>query len=219
MVSEDLDKFTGSTTEAIDYGWIDGGAPSCGYIAPKIIEIIKNSEARRIVDVGCGNGALVGQLTELGYIAVGIENDPIGRSLADKAYTGCHFYDFSVHSDPAELLATEPLFDTVISTEVIEHLFSPHQLIQYAHAILVPDGELILSTPYHGYVKNLAIAVTGKWDHHHTALWHGGHIKFWSRKTLETLVEQNGFRVTGFHGVGRVPFLWKSMIITARKIQ
>jgi hypothetical protein len=67
-------------------------------------------------------------------------------------------------------------------------------------------------------LKNLALAIFDGWDRHHTALWHGGHIKFWSRATLTRLLEDNGFRVTRFDAVGRLPFLWKSMILTARKI-
>lgn len=76
----------------------------------------------------------------------------------------------------------------------------------------------MISTPYHGYLKNLALSAFNKWDKHHTPLWHGGHIKFWSRRTLTSLIEANGFRVTEFHGVGRAPWLWKSMILVARAV-
>jgi uncharacterized protein (AIM24 family) len=74
-------------------------------------------------------------------------------------------------------------------------------------------GQIILTTPYHGYLKNLMLAATGKMDSHFTALWDGGHIKFWSRKTLSTLLEEQGFRVTNFKGSGRLPYFWKSMVL------
>jgi 2-polyprenyl-6-hydroxyphenyl methylase/3-demethylubiquinone-9 3-methyltransferase len=61
------------------------------------------------------------------------------------------------------------------------------------------------------------LALAGKTDFHYTALWDYGHIKFWSRKTLTTLLSQAGFKVDRFIGVGRLPFLWKSMILIARK--
>lgn len=82
---------------------------------------------------------------------------------------------------------------------------------------LKPNGLLVLSTPYHGYLKNLALSVLDAWDTHHTPLWHGGHIKFWSRRTLGQLLSENGFETIGFSGVGRLPYLWKSMILVARK--
>ena len=106
----------------------------------------------------------------------------------------------------------------MVSTEVIEHLFSPHLLPVFARGMLAPGGVLILTTPYHGYLKNLLLSLFGKWDHHHTALWHGGHVKFWSRATLSTLLEGNGFELIAFHGVGRIPLLWKSMVLVAKAI-
>jgi hypothetical protein len=48
-------------------------------------------------------------------------------------------------------------------------------------------------------------------------LWHGGHIKFWSRNTLSLLLQESGFEVVAFSGVGRFPYLWKSMVLVARK--
>lgn len=82
--------------------------------------------------------------------------------------------------------------------------------------MLKPGGVLIVSTPYHGYLKNLALSLADKWDDHHTPFWDGGHIKFWSRRTLSEFLRREGFEVLGFHDVGRLPFLWKSVILVGR---
>ncbi|MBK8742608.1 MAG: hypothetical protein IPM02_25355 [Betaproteobacteria bacterium] len=66
-----------------------------------------------------------------------------------------------------------------------------------------------------GYWKNLAL--TGKFDFHFTALWDGGHIKFWSIATLTTLLEEAGFEQIRFYRIGRIPALAKSMIAVARR--
>lgn len=201
-----------------DYGWTTAQQPqSTSYIAPKIKEILKSLGVRRVADLGAGNGGLCAEVAQLNYDVVGIEYDRHGVEIAKKTYPGIPFYNFGVQDDPRELLLKEAPFQAVISTEVIEHLFSPHLLPNYAHAILSEGGHLLISTPYHGYLKNLALSVFNKWDKHHTALWHGGHIKFWSRSTLTELLENNGFSVIAFFGVGRFPFLWKSMILIARK--
>ena len=107
-------------------------------------------------------------------------------------------------------------FGTVISVEVIEHLYAPRSLTALARTVLAPGGELILSTPYHGYVKYLLLAISGRLDRHLGALWDGGHIKFFSRSTLERLLVEEGFSVTGFAGAGRFPFLWRSMVMKAK---
>ncbi len=53
-------------------------------------------------------------------------------------------------------------------------------------------------------------------DKHLTVLWDGGHMKFWSKKTLRKLLEEQGFQVMRFVGCGRFPYLWKSMIVESR---
>lgn len=202
-----------------DYGWQDAKAPySCGYIAPKLLEILRTLRPHRILDLGCGNGALCARLAEAGYHVTGVEYDKSGVATARRSHPEIQFHAFGVQDDPAELLAkTGHSFDTVISTEVIEHLFSPHLLPQYAYRVLDDNGCLIVTTPYHGYLKNLALSVLNKWDVHHGPLWCGGHIKFWSRRTLTRLLYENGFDVVEFHGIGRFPYLWKSMLLVARK--
>jgi 2-polyprenyl-6-hydroxyphenyl methylase/3-demethylubiquinone-9 3-methyltransferase len=61
------------------------------------------------------------------------------------------------------------------------------------------------------------MALTGTLDAHFTVLWDGGHIKFWSRKTLTTLLEDYGYAGQRFYGAGRLPWLWKSMILASVK--
>jgi hypothetical protein len=39
----------------------------------------------------------------------------------------------------------------------------------------------------------MAYSVANKWDYVHSPLWDGGHIKFFSRKTLRQLFEESGF--------------------------
>ena len=56
-----------------------------------------------------------------------------------------------------------------------------------------------------------------KSDAHWTALWDGGHIKFWSQATLKQLLNESGFSSVEFVNVGRIPCLAKSMVAIARK--
>jgi 2-polyprenyl-6-hydroxyphenyl methylase/3-demethylubiquinone-9 3-methyltransferase len=84
------------------------------------------------------------------------------------------------------------------------------------YALLEPGGLAIISTPYHGYIKNLIMALTGTLDRHFTSLWDHGHIKFWSKKTLSILLREAGFTHIEFLRVGRIPVLAKSMIAVAK---
>jgi hypothetical protein len=62
------------------------------------------------------------------------------------------------------------------------------------------------------------MAVAGKMDSHFTVLWDGGHIKFFSVKTLTQSLEQEGFANVQFKFAGRFPYLWKSMLCSSVSI-
>jgi 2-polyprenyl-3-methyl-5-hydroxy-6-metoxy-1,4-benzoquinol methylase len=201
------------------YGWDDSQSPnSYNYITPKLLNLLKAYKVKRVCDIGSGNGALANELDKAGFSIVGVEYAEDGVSISSNSYAHIRFYNLGVQDDPTTLVQNEGKFDAVISTEVVEHLFSPHQLPIFSNALLDEDGLLFVTTPHHGYIKNLMLSIFDKWDKHHTALWHGGHIKFWSRRTLTKLLEKNGFEVMAFYGVGRCYFLWKSMILVARKV-
>lgn len=205
--------------EQPSYGWSSAKAPhTYDYLTKEVVAVIKRLGVSRILDLGSGNGALCGALAEAGVNVVGVERDQGGVEISQRTYPPIRFHRFAIEDDPGQLLAVEEPFDAVVSTEVIEHLYSPHLLPSYAAKVLSPSGHLILTTPYHGYLKNVALAVADKWDHHHTVLWSGGHIKFFSRKTLTALLADHGFVVEQFVGVGRLPYLWKSMMVVARKV-
>jgi len=199
------------------YGWHSGAdAYSCSYISPNILSLLKKYNIKRVLDIGSGNGALCSFLHQHGFDVVGIEYDKEGFNLSRTLYPDIRFYNCGVQDSPTLILSSEAPFDAVISTEVIEHLFSPHQLPLFAKPFIKNNGFLFISTPYHGYLKNLAISLINKWDDHLNPLWHGGHIKFWSKYTLTKLLNTLGYRVVLFKGVGRFSFFWKSMIIVSK---
>ena len=202
------------------YDWKDGGPTSAHeYILPTLVRLIRGiaqGKALRIVDIGCGNGYIAGHLALEGHKVVGIDSAPEGIVNAKTSYPGAVFHECSVYAhDLPELLGNDN--DCVIAIELVEHLFFPSHLFEQAYVILKPAGRLIVSTPYHGYLKNLGISLCNGWDRHFKVEWEGGHIKFFSWRTIERLGRTSGFRNCRFYGVGRVPLLWKSMIMTFEK--
>ena len=168
----------------------------------------------RVLDVGCGNGATVGLFLARGCDVVGIDLSDSGLALAKAAHPQARFEQIPVDKQILDNLATSA-FDLVVSTEVIEHLYAPREYAAGCFHALRPGGRFICSTPYHGYLKNLLIAVAGKNDSHSSPLWDGGHIKSWSRRTLSVLLKESGFVNLRFRGAGRLPFLWMTMLMSA----
>lgn len=201
-----------------DYGYTNTAATFVhGYIANPVLNLLDPKINKNILDVGCGNGSLVKYFVENGYNAFGTDASESGIKLASQFSTD-RFAVQDLSTDDLPSKFEHLTFDTITSTEVIEHLYDPKAFIKFCKKILLKNGggEIILTTPYHGYIKNLALAIAGKWDKHADPLWDGGHIKLWSRKTLTKLLVENGFTVTNFVGCGRFPYLWKSMIIKAK---
>jgi len=199
-----------------DYEWGDESPCTDGYLLQPLRQLISEGSNQRVLDLGCGNGALAEQLRQWGYSVVGMEPSASGIAAARHRCPELTFHQATATPSHIEALGLEP-FDVVVSTEVVEHCYAPRLWAVAAFTALRPGGLLIASTPYHGYLKNLALALSGKLDAHFTALWDGGHIKFWSRRTLSALLQEAGFEVVAFRGAGRWPWLWKSMLIAARK--
>jgi 2-polyprenyl-6-hydroxyphenyl methylase/3-demethylubiquinone-9 3-methyltransferase len=174
--------------------------------------------AIRVFDAGCGNGALLSALSKLGYGVAGCELSAAGVGIARGVLgPSVQIESMSVYDDLAATFGSN--WHAVVSTEVVEHLFAPRLFVRRVKALLAVGGTLVLSTPYHGYLKNLAMALTGTLDGHFTALWDGGHIKFWSYATLTRLLAEADFGDFRFFGAGRVPGLWKSMVVSATRLR
>lgn len=75
-------------------------------------------------------------------------------------------------------------FDTLLSTQVLEHVISPTNYLREAHRVLQQDGLLILST--HGY-----------WMYHPdpTDFWR------WTRDGLEKIIRDEGFEIVETLGI------------------
>jgi 2-polyprenyl-3-methyl-5-hydroxy-6-metoxy-1,4-benzoquinol methylase len=172
---------------------------------------------KRVLDAGCGNGFWSDQIRARGAAeVVGIDGSSSGIEIARATYPGIRFEQQLLTETVLQELRCEP-FDAVIAVEVIEHVFDPRGFVHACRSALKPGGTIVLTTPYHGYLKNLAMAVVDKWDFHHNPLWDGGHVKFWSRATLSALLTECGFVDLRFEGRSRVPYMWMGMIMSARK--
>jgi 2-polyprenyl-3-methyl-5-hydroxy-6-metoxy-1,4-benzoquinol methylase len=201
-----------------DYGWESAESVcTAPYLYPKILDLLESTAAKRILDLGCGNGHLASVLSKQGYSVCGCDADTKGIAIAKNNYGNlADFQVLDVGDEPPDNYLNDK-FDAIVSTEVVEHLFLPRKLYQFAHKALKKDGILIVSTPYHGYIKNVLISLLNHWDSHHQPTRDGWHIKFWSRNTLNELADDCGFQEKQFIGTGRFPYLWKSMIIVYEK--
>ena len=178
---------------------------------PPVLARLQVLKPMRVLDLGCGNGSLCRVIKDAGIQVEGCDPSEEGVQQARSAHPDISFVCLSVYDEPpSEWLGQ---FDIIVNTEVVEHLYDPRALPRLAKRLLKPGGVVLATTPYHGYLKNLVLSLLNKWDQHHTPFWLHGHIKFWSRKTLTQLFEDERFKFVSFKGLGRLPWLWMTMLM------
>lgn len=97
----------------------------------------------RVLDIGCGSGGMLAQLSTLGWKELhGIEPDPEAAELARS--TGADVRCGTVE----DVLPHYPdaHFDAIIASMVVEHVGNPYAVVRSIARKLKPGGELLLST-------------------------------------------------------------------------
>lgn len=186
------------------------------YLLPRLSRILGELRLsdKRVFDLGCGSGGVAAWLGEQGYQVTGVDPSTTGIEVAKEAVPQANLQVGSCY-DP--LAAQYGQFPLVVSLEVVEHVYAPRDFARAVYDLLLPGGIALISTPYHGYWKNLALSLFNRMDSHFTALWDHGHIKFWSIRTLGQLMTEAKLLVRAVHRIGRVPALAKSMLLVCQR--
>ena len=124
----------------------------------KIKESLKGG-VPRLFHFGCGNGTVAASIKEEGGAVSGVDPSSEGTSAAAEMYPDLHLKEGSAYDDLVSLYGRFPV---VVSLEVVEHVYAPREYARTLFDLVEAGGTAIISTPYHGYLKNLAMAVTGK---------------------------------------------------------
>jgi 2-polyprenyl-3-methyl-5-hydroxy-6-metoxy-1,4-benzoquinol methylase len=183
-----------------------------------IIDRINYLKPTSILEIGSGMGMLGDAISKLGIRYAGIEPDEVQLSLCRERYPELNVVEGSCYDPPEKYNLGE--FDLVFSTDVIEHLYLPRHLISFKKAHVKKGGYVLTCTPEFGsYWKNLLYSLTNKWDLVHSPLWDGGHVKFFSRKSMQTILEEQGFIDFQWGTITNVniPVLPMSMISICRR--
>ena len=197
-----------------------GSEPTAGltdynrYLLPAVERALGPPAGRRLFEIGFGNGAVAAHLAAKGFQVAGIDASASGPALARTAHPHLDRLEQGSVYDPLERFGR---FQVVLSLEVIEHLYFPRRLAEAAFALLEPGGTLVLSTLYHGWLKNIALAAFGQFDRHFDPLWDHGHIKFFTRRTLRRLLTEAGFEAVAIRRHDPVPQFARSMVAVARR--
>jgi SAM-dependent methyltransferase len=147
----------------------------------------------RLLDIGCNEGRGLQFFRRNGWLAEGLEPNANAAAVARNL-------GFAVHVAPVEEFVPERPYDVVVLSNVLEHSLNPRAMLRRVHGMLNPCGQVWVSTPS---AASLLRSVFGRfWINWHVPF----HAVFFTRRTLERLLTEEGFIVKGVRQ--ETPALW-----------
>jgi len=145
------------------------------------------ADAKRVADLGCGNGALLAELQDTGLEGIGLEPDPAARAQAQAR--GLTVYEGTLESPPEALQETP--FDGIVLSHVLEHCLNPVAALGNAAMLLAPGGTVLCETPNNAALGMLRQGVCWYW------LDVPRHLNFFTAESLERICSAAGLAVAG----------------------
>jgi 2-polyprenyl-3-methyl-5-hydroxy-6-metoxy-1,4-benzoquinol methylase len=148
----------------------------------------------RLLDVGCGAGALLKAMSSEGWRVEGQEISEAAAHRLEKE-------GFRVHRGILESMEVEDAsFDVIVMSEVIEHLSAPHLALGAVHRLLRPGGALYLTTPNLGSLSRWVLR--DKW----CAIDPPGHLSYFDRGSLRAYLARAELRELRVWSEGLNPY-------------
>jgi SAM-dependent methyltransferase len=157
--------------------------------------------AARVLDVGCGTGALGRVVKErLGCELVGVTHSEAEAELA------------AAHLDRvlvSDLNDFEPEglgeFDCVICSHVLEHLYRPERLLRLLRENLSPGGVLLVALPNVLHWRQRLEFLRGNFRYEDGGLMDRTHYRFYDWATARALLAEGGYSVVEREACGGFP--------------
>jgi 2-polyprenyl-6-hydroxyphenyl methylase/3-demethylubiquinone-9 3-methyltransferase len=167
----------------------------------------------RVLDVGCGEGAFAAALVDAGASVIGIDvaDEPLRRARAQHPALELRRVD-GEEAWPFE----DSSFDAVWGGEVIEHVADTAAWLSEVGRVLRPGGRLLLSTPAHGALTRMRIALSGAaFAERFDPL--SDHLRFYTARTLAGVLEDFGFEHVRVRAAGGLPGARRLLLATAMR--
>ncbi len=152
----------------------------------------------RVLDAGCFDGKFAELARRQGHHVTGLDRQK-HEGVADRL-------DVFVEADLNETLPElDGPYDVVVAGDILEHVVEPHLLLADLVRQVAPGGEILVSVPNFGHWYPRGRIALGRFDYDQRGPLDRGHIRFFTRDTIETLIESCGLRIRERRTVG-TPF-------------
>jgi SAM-dependent methyltransferase len=148
-------------------------------------------DAKSILEFGCGEAPLGAALKQRQKCrVVGIEIDPraaaVARKRIDDVYCG----------DAREIVSLiKEKFDWIIGGDIVEHIDEPWSFLSDLRKVAAPGGHLLLSIPNIAHAAVVSDLIRGRFDYVYMGLTCVGHLRFFTKRTIEEMLSIAGWTV------------------------
>lgn len=158
-----------------------------------VLRMLEAAPGARVLEVGCGGGALLAFMRERGLDPTG--SDLLGEAvrLAREAAPGCEVLE----ADAAALPFPDASYDRLVSHHLVEHLADAGSALAEWRRVLAPGGVMVICTPNRRYASPRIFEDPS-------------HLHVFERRELVEEVEKAGFRVE--ESLTVFPHLWRDRI-------
>lgn len=169
------------------------------------------ANARRILEIGCGEGEFAANLKgERSVHVTGIEPFAAAARVARLRLDRVLAVD--VNSGILELQGHE--FDCIVCNDVLEHLVDPWDTLKRLHPLMAPGGVLVASLPNMRFMPVLKdLVLKGEWLYVDQGVMDRTHLRFFTRKSMQTLFEESAYQVVRIQGINAIQFPWKFRLL------
>lgn len=159
-----------------------------------ILALLGEGRGRRLLDAGAADGFLAALLTARGWTVTAVERDPV---RAEQVRGKCHEVIVADLAD-AVLTLSGP-FDAIVYGDVLEHLGDPLSALRSVNQSLAPGGLVVVSVPNVAHVWVRVSLLLGSFDYTDRGILDRTHLRFFTRRTLLTMLTQAGLAVDALH--------------------
>lgn len=155
----------------------------------------------RVLDVGCGEGWFAVELARAGAEVVGIDvaEEPLRRGRARAPELDLRLVD-----DDGPWPLDDASVDVVWAGETIEHVADTAGWLSEVRRVLRPGGRVLLSTPAHGRLRVLRLALSRRAFESHFDP-RADHLRYYTRASLTRLLGELGFQQVAVRAAAGVP--------------
>ena len=180
---------------------------------PVLRHLIPRESGVVMLDYGCGDGEIIKELRAINagarYIGVDISKTALAKAQA--SLPDAVFYQVG---DGERVPIPAASVDFIFCSEVIEHVYDTEVIFIEFARLLRAGGRILITTPYHGRIKNVLLACFA-FDRHFDPK--GPHIRFFSKRSLFSSLGQVGLQPERHGYIGRFYPIPMAIYVMARK--